>query len=117
MESLKSKIALVNQRLRSLLANARLALQGERDFGVEMVRALASQIREMDSVMSDAKHLRAAHPEISEDLDLYISLATELKTVLEHIRVMLLSRRASLENDRAHMEAVSRWAAAFQSTR
>lgn len=117
MDTLKNKIGLVNQRLRLLLANARLALQGERDFGVEIVRALSAAVREMDPVMSDAKRLRAAHPEIATDLDLYISLATELKTVLEHIHVMLLTRRSTLDNDRAHMEAVSRWAAAFQSTR
>jgi len=117
MESPKQKITVVNRRLRLLLDDSRLALRGERDFGVDMVRALAAQIREMDPVMSDAKRLRATHPEISGELDLYISQATELKTILEHIRVMLVSRRASLESDRAHMETVSRWATAFQSTR
>lgn len=117
MQTPKDKITTVNQRLRILLGDSRLALRGERDFGVDMVRALAVQIHDMDPVMSDAKRLRAAHPEISGELDLYISQARELKTVLEHIRVMLVSRRASLDTERAHMETVSRWATAFQSTR
>jgi hypothetical protein len=30
---------------------------------------------------------------------------------------MLLARRAELDNSRAHMQAVTRWANAFQSTR
>ena len=117
MQTPRDKIAAVNERLRVLLDDSRLALRGERDFGVDMVRALAAQIREMDPVMSDAKRMRGAYPDISAELDLYISQATELKTVLENVRVMLVSRRASLDSDRAHMETVSRWATAFQSTR
>ena len=117
MESLQSKIGRVNETLLPLIADSRLALRGERGFGVEMVRGLAAIIGEMDPIMSNARELRASHPEIARDLDTYVEQATGLKTLLEQLRVMLLARRAELENDRAHMQAVARWASAFQSTR
>jgi hypothetical protein len=117
IESIQSKIGRVNASLRPLIADSRLALRGERGFGVEMVRALAAIVGEMDPIMSNAGHLRDEHPGIAKDLDFYVEQATELKTLLEQIRVMLLTRRAALDNDRVHMETVARWATAFQSTR
>jgi len=117
MESLQSKIGRVNETLRPLIADARLALRGERGFGVDMVRALAAVLGEMDPIMSNAREFRFNHPEIARDLDAYVAQATDLKTLLEQLRVMLLARRAELENDRAHMQAVAHWASAFQSTR
>ncbi|HWZ97365.1 MAG TPA: hypothetical protein VN025_06350 [Candidatus Dormibacteraeota bacterium] len=117
MESLKTKIEQVNQTLRPLIVDSRLALRGERDFGVDMVRALAATVGEMDPVMSNAKQLRAEQPGIAKDLDEYVEQATELKTLLEQLRVMLVVRRASLDDNRAHMETVARWASALQSTR
>jgi hypothetical protein len=117
MESIQSKIGRVNHTLRPLIADSRLALKGERGFGVEMVRALAAVIGEMDPIMSNARELRTNHPEIARDLDAYVEQATDLKTLLEQLRVMLLARRAEVEDERAHMQAVARWATAFQSTR
>lgn len=117
MESLQSKIGRVSETLRPLIADSRLALRGERDFGVEMVRALAAIIGEMDPVMSKARELRSQHPEIARDLDAYVAQATDLKSLLEQLRMMLVAKKTSLENDRAHMETVTRWANTFQSTR
>ena len=117
IESIQSKIGRVNETLRPLIADSRLALKGERGFGVEMVRALAAVISEMDPIMSNAREFRSNHPEIARDLDVYVEQATDLKTLLEQLRVMLLARRTELDNSRAHMQAVTRWANAFQSTR
>lgn len=117
MESIQSKIGRVNQTLRPLIADSRMALRGERHFGVEMVRALAAVIGEMDPIMSNARELRIRHPEIARDLDAYVEQATDLKSVLEQLRTMLVARKASLDNERSHMETVSRWASALQSTR
>ena len=117
MESLQSKIGRVNETLRPLIADSRLALKGERDFGVEMVRALAAIIGEMDPIMSNARELRLQQPEIARDLDAYVEQATDLKSLLEQLRVMLLARKASIENDRQHMQTVARWVKTYQSTR
>jgi len=117
IESIQSKIGRVNETLRPLIADSQLALKGERGFGVEMVRALAAVISEMDPIMSNAREFRSNHPEIARDLDVYVEQATDLKTLLEQLRVMLLARRTELDNSRAHMQAVTRWANAFQSTR
>jgi hypothetical protein len=87
MESIQSKIGRVNETLRPLIADSRLALKGERDFGVEMVRALAAVISEMDPIMSNAREFRSKHPEIARDLDVYVEQATDLKTLLEQLRV------------------------------
>ena|SRR5215475_496640 len=117
MESIQSKIGRVNETLRPLIADSRLALKGECNFGVEMVRALAAVIGEMDPIMSNARELRMQHPQIARDLDAYVEQATDLKSLLEQLRMMLVAKKTSLENDRAHMETVSRWANTFQSTR
>ncbi len=67
--------------------------------------------------MSNAREFRSNHPEIARDLDVYVEQATDLKTLLEQLRVMLLVRRAELDNSCAHLQAVARWANALQSTR
>src|SRR5215470_7141167 len=99
MESIQSKIGRINETLRPLIADSRLALKGERDFGVEMVRALGAVIGEMDPVMSNVQELRSQHPEIARDLDAYVEQATNLKALLEQLRVMLLARKACMESD------------------
>ncbi len=117
MESLQSKIGRVNETLRPLIADSRLALKGERDFGVEMVRALAAIIGEMDPIMSNARELRLQHPEVARDLDTYVEQASDLKSLLEQLRVMLLARKTAIENDCQHMQSVARWVKTYQSTR
>ncbi|MBS1840178.1 MAG: hypothetical protein JSS69_12560 [Acidobacteria bacterium] len=117
MEPLRAKIGRVNETLRPMIADSRLALHGERDFGVEMVRALSATIAEMDPIMSNAKQLRTEHPGIAKDLDEYVVQAKELRSLLEQLRVMLTMKRLSLQEDSAHIQAVSRWASTLQSTR
>jgi hypothetical protein len=117
MDPLKTKLDRANQTLRPLIADSRLALKGERDFGVEMVRALSAVIGEMDPIMSNASQFRIEHPGLAKDLDDYVEQAIQLRSLLEQLRVMLLMRRLSLKNDSAHMQAVSRWASTLQSTR
>jgi len=117
IEPLKTKLGRVNQALRPLIADSRLALRGERDFGVEMVRALAATVGEMDPIMSNARQFRMEHPELAKDLDAYVDQATELRSLLEQLRVMLAMKRLSLHKDSAHMQAVSRWASALETTR
>jgi len=117
MEDLQIKIGRVNETLRPLISDSRLALRGERDFGVEMVRALSATIAEMDPIMSNAKQLRAEHPGIAKDLDNYIEQAIELRSLLEQLRIMLTMKQLSLHKESAHMQAVSRWASTLQTTR
>ena len=117
IEPLKIQLDRVNATLRPLIADSRLALKGERDFGVEMVRALSAVIGEMDPIMSNAAQFRTEHPGLAKDLDDYVDQAIELRSLLEQLRVMLLMRRLSLQSDSAHMQAVSRWASTLQSTR
>lgn len=117
IESLQSKIGRVNETLRPLIADSRLALKGERDFGVEMIRALAAVIGEMDPIMSNAREIRLNQPEVARHLDVYVEQATDLKSLLDQLRMMLLARKTAVENDSLHMQAVSRWANTDQSTR
>jgi hypothetical protein len=117
IESLSTNSSRVSQTVRPLIAVSRLAPRRERDFRVEMVRALSATIGEMDPIMCNARQLRTKHPGIAKDLDDSVEQAIELKSLLEQLRVLLLAHRTAVENDRAHREAVSRWATTFQSTR
>jgi len=114
---LKEKISAVNARLARLLDDSRRSLKGERDFNVETVRALSQPISEMAPVVAQAKELRLLQPEIDGQLDLYFGQITELRDVLENVRMTLLARRASLEAGRGQLEAVTLWAAALSRTR
>jgi hypothetical protein len=114
---LKDKIVQINAELGELIEASRLSLKGQRDFNVEMVRALAQPVTEMGSIISRAKESRQSQPEIEGQLDLYFNQIGELRDVLESVRVMLLARRASLEAGRGQLEAVSLWATALSRTR
>jgi hypothetical protein len=117
IEPLSAKLDRVNATLRPLIADSRLALKGECEFGVEMVRALAAVVGEMDPIMSNAAEFRIEHPGLAKDLDDYVDQAIELRSLLEQLRVMLLMKRLALHKDSAHMQTVSRWAATLQFTR
>jgi len=117
IEPLKAKLDRVNETLRPLIADSRLALNGEGDFGVEMVRALAAVVGEMDPIMSNAAQFRIEHPGLAKDLDDYVGQAIELSSLLEQLRIMLVMKRLTLHKDGAHMQTVSRWATTLQSTR
>jgi hypothetical protein len=114
---LKTKLDRINETLRPLIADSRLALKGEREFGVEMVRALAAIVGEMDPFMSNAAQFRIEHPGLAKDLDDYVDQAIELRSLLEQLRVMLMMKRLTLHQDSAHVQTVSRWASTLQTTR
>ena len=117
IELLKTKLDRVNGTLRPMIQDSRLALRGEREFGVEMVRALSAVVAEMDPIMSSASEFRKEYPGLAKDLDDYVEQAIELRSLLEQLRVMLEMKRLSLHKDSAHMRAVSRWATTLQTTR
>jgi hypothetical protein len=113
---LRQKIATVNAGIGVLLADTRRALTGEREFGVEQVRALSEPIREMAPAMQRATELRALQPEIAGELDLYKQQLGELHTALEQVRMMLQAKRTQMEAGRVQLEAVSQWAAVLRQT-
>lgn len=114
---LREKISGVNARIASLLDETRQSLRGERNFGVEQVRAISAPVSEMALIMSRAKELRTLDPEIEGELNLYKSQIGELHSTLEQVRMMLLARRAQMESNRAQVEAVSQWATTLSRTR
>jgi hypothetical protein len=120
MESLMHETPLqtierVKVRLAGLLGETRRALKGERDFNVEDVRRLREPVGEMASIVAQASEF-GPQPEIAEQLQLYKSQLGELQTALLQIRVMLLSRQASLQASQSHTTAVSQWISAFGRT-
>ena len=114
---LKVKLLRINGEIARLLEASRLSLKGQHDFSVETVRALAQPVSEMAPIVARAKELREMQPEVAGQLDLYLGQISELRSVLESVRVMLLARRASLQADRGQLEAVSLWATALSLTR
>jgi len=117
MDVLLEKVIGINARVGSLLQEARLALRGERNFGVADVRALSAQISEMAAVFPAPFHPQIRRPEMTVQLDFYKAQLTELDTTLQQIRMMLLAQRSQMELSRAHLAAVSNWTRAVQQTR
>ena len=113
---LAEQIARVNKRMIELLEEARKALRGEGDFGVEEIRKLREPLNEMDPV-GQAGELQRTSPEISPELELYKSHLAELLTILDQLRVMLLAKQANLLAGRVQLDAATHWLAAFQATR
>ena len=107
----------VNARLTGLVEEARGALRGEGNFGVEEVRKIRQPLDEMAPIMAESASLRRMQPELNGQLDLYKTQLGDLQTTLGQIRVMLLARQASLEAGRAQLSAVSHWITAFRQTR
>jgi hypothetical protein len=116
-EAVRQTMLRVNGSLSGMLAEARRALRGECDFGVEEVRKIRGPVEEMAPIMAQSAAMRRLQPELAGQLDLYKSQLGELQTTLGQIRVMLLARQASLEAGRAQISAVSRWMGAFRQTR
>ena len=113
---LGQKIDAANNRIGALLADTRRALTGEREFGVEQIRALSTPIQEMAPVMARAAELRALEPEVATQLDQYKSQLRELQTALDQVQVMLLTRRAQMQMRRGQLDAVAQWAGALRRT-
>jgi len=114
---LRQKINAAISRIQVLLADTQLALTGDREFGVEQVRALSASIQEMAPVMTRAAELRTLEPELATQLDRYKSQLRELQTTLNQINLMLLTKRGQMQSHRGQLEAVSQWAGALQQTR
>jgi len=114
---LKEQIARINVQMASLLEEARKALRGERDFGVEDIHKIRQPLNAMDPIMRRFEELRKTAPEVSTELDLYKSHLAELLTIIDRLRVMLLARQANLLAGRAQLDAATHWFAAFQATR
>lgn len=107
----------VSAELAELLEESKLALLGQRDFGVENVIQLRTTMDKMAPILSQSSALRRTQPEISARLDRYKSLLKELQEVIRQLRVMLLAKQASLGPRRSQNVAVSRWISAFRQTR
>jgi hypothetical protein len=116
-EAVRQTLLRVNASLATLVEDARRALRGESNFGVEEVRKLRQPIEEMAPVMAESAELRRLQPELIGEFDLYKSQLGDLQTTLAQIRMMLLARQASLEAGRAQLSAVSHWITAFRQTR
>jgi hypothetical protein len=114
--SLRQKIDAINVRIQALHADTQLALRGEREFGVEQVRALSASIQEMAPMIARAADLRTVEPELAGQLDHYKSQLRELQTTLDQIRLMLLTKRAQMLTRGGQLEAVSKWAGTLQKT-
>jgi hypothetical protein len=115
--SLRQRIAVVNGRVALMLKECGRALRGERNFGLEDVRAISLPVSEMAPIMANAQKLRCQEPEIEEELAIYKKQLAELHTALEQVRMMLIARRGRVEEARTHMDSVSRWAAATKLIR
>jgi hypothetical protein len=111
------KIDSVNRTLSRLLEETRRALAGQSEFNAESVRKLSLVVAEMDFVLPRSKELRAAHPELSSPLDHYVRLAVDLRTELQKVHTVLLSRRAALETARSQLRAASQFVETLSSTR
>jgi len=116
-EAMRQTLLRVNASLAGYLADARRAIRGECDFGVEEVRRIRGPVDEMAPVIAHSMELLRMQPELAGHLDLYKSQLGDLQTTLGQIRVMLLARQASLEAGRAQLSAVSQWMGAFRQTR
>jgi len=113
---LRQKIDAVRARIEEQHADARLALHGEREFGVEQVRALSASLKEMAPVMERAAEFRALEPEIAAQLEVYKSQLRELQTTLEQLHLMVLTKRAQMLTRGGQLEAVAKWAGALRQT-
>ena len=116
-ESPLQTVERINSRLATLLKEARGALGGEREFGVENVRQLSATVEEMAPILACSSELCSTQPEITAALDAYKSQLRNLQTIITHIRVMLLLRRSQMEAGRAHVQSVSQWAHTLNQTR
>lgn len=115
--AMRQTLLRVNALLTGYLADARRAVRGECEFGVEDVRRIRGPVEEMAPVLAHSTELLQLQPELAGQLDLYKSQLGELQTTLGQIRVVLLARQASLEAGRAQLSAVSQWMGALRQTR
>jgi hypothetical protein len=74
-------------------------------------------VEKMAPIAAKSGELQLVHPEIGVPLDIYRSLLRDLQTILQQVRVMLLSQQTTLSASQNHVSAVSRWVSAWRQTR
>lgn len=111
------RVRRVNAELALLLRRVGETLAGRSNFALEDVRAIAKPVTDMAPIVSQAPRLRAAAPELRDELAIYAQNLGQLNAALERVRFLLLVRSAHMEAQRAHLETVGLWAAAWQKTR
>lgn len=114
--SILDRTRAANSRLHALIARTRAALAGRGNFTSEDVHAIAEPVAQMAPIVAEAKKLRTIRPDLDGELQAYAGNLGELQTALEQMRFMLLSRLASTEALRGHMESVGLWAARLRET-
>ena len=116
-ESVVDQMRGVNTRLRGLLSQARNCLAGRGSFGGADVRAMAEPVASVQAILDDAKNLRAIHPDLSAELDIYKENLQDMQLALEQMRVMLATRRAHIQAARGHLATLGMWNATLRLTR
>src|ERR1700744_4265135 len=109
LESVKG----ANLKLRTFLNVAEEALAGRRIFGVDDLRAAQEPVSEVGAVLNEATQSRATFSELDRELTAYTQNLEAAQAALARVRVVLLTRCASLEAQRAHLGSVSMWSSAF----
>jgi hypothetical protein len=115
--AIANRVREANSKLRELLLRARDALVGRHNFNVEDVRAIAEPVAQMAPIVADAARLRVLQPDLDGQLEAYAANLGELQITLEHVRFMLIARRAHLAAARSHLETFGLWAATLRQTR
>jgi hypothetical protein len=114
---LLQSIESIHARVAALHTEARRALCGQGDFGVEQVHALSQSLAEMKPILERSSELRKLHPEIAAPLDSYKTQLREVHLTLERIRMMLEAKRSQLLAGRGQLQAMTNWATALGNTR
>jgi hypothetical protein len=115
-DELRQAVEQINVRLALLLEDARSALRGEREFGVENIGQLRIAIEEMIPILAQPD-LRRTQPEIASQLDLYKSQLNDLQTTIHKLGIMLVAHKARLDAGQSQNVAVSRWVSTLGRTR
>lgn len=110
------RVRVANGKLRDMLRKASEALAGRASFGVKEVRAIAEPVASMEPIVSQGPELRAAAPELQNELRAYAQNLGELNTALDRVRCVLLARCASVTAHRGHLQTLGLWTAAWQQT-
>ena len=115
-DTILASVCSANHRLRALLNGAEDAIAGRGNFTVEDLRSAQEPVNKMAALIDEAKRLRNSDPEISNELQDYAKNLGATQVALDRVRVVLLARCASIEAQRAHIEAVRMWSSAWART-
>ena len=115
-ETILTSVRNANIRLRALLNSAEDAIAGRRNFTAEDLRSAQEPVSQMAPLIDEAQRVRMSDPEISNELQTYARNLESAQIALDRVRVVLLARCASMEAQRAHLESVRMWSAAWAHT-